>query len=63
MDKQEIRKVKEIVKTFNKLKNRIIKHREKCKGWLSGSPCFDCHLNTPNDIGDNLEELRYLKRW
>ena len=51
------KQTKEIERTFNKLKKRIINHRKKCNNWNKGKPCFNCHLNTLTDIEKAIKDL------
>lgn len=39
---------------LRKLFDRIYKHRKNCKGWQSGTPCFDCHYDTLTKIEEEL---------
>jgi len=47
----------EIEKSFDILKNRIIEHRKKCKGWNKAEPCFDCHFDTLTKIEKAIHNL------
>lgn len=52
--KKEIRRLQT---TFKKLRNRIIKHRSKCKYWNELKPCYNCHVNTLTDIEEAIQYL------
>lgn len=46
------------IKEFDELKKRIILHRNKCKGWLMGEPCFNCHYNTLTAIEKTIKNIK-----
>ncbi|MEK6886824.1 MAG: hypothetical protein AABW88_03250 [Nanoarchaeota archaeon] len=50
-------RIKKLEKAINKLKERIIKHRRKCKSLHLGNPCFNCHINTLTKIEKALQEM------
>ena len=46
------------LKEWERLKRRILKHRDKCFGWNRGKPCFDCHYNTIGKIDERIDNIR-----
>lgn len=36
---------------------RILEHRQTCRYWKEGKPCFDCHLGCLTPIEDDLETV------
>lgn len=46
-----------MLKSFEKLKERIHTHRKQCKHFAEGEPCFNCHINTLTAIEQNLWDM------